>query len=156
MMAFSTADIERAHAQHKLAVLMGVEGGHSIEKDLGLLRDFYRLGVRYMTLTWSNPNEWADSSGDLGDLTVIHHDGLTDFGKQIVLEMNRLGMMVDVSHVSDKTFWDVISITKAPVIASEALLERGYSPADIKKVLGENMLRVFRNVEQSRRLPPGS
>jgi membrane dipeptidase len=119
-MAFSADDIERSHAQHKLAVLMGIEGGHSIENDLGLLRDFYRLGVRYMTLTWNNSNEWADSSGDLGELTVPHHNGLTDFGKQVVLEMNRLGMMVDISHVSDKTFWDVIATTKAPVIASHS------------------------------------
>lgn len=120
VMSFSADDIERSHAQHKLAVLMGIEGGHSIENDLALLRDFYRLGVRYMTLTWSNSNEWADSSGDLGELTVSHHNGLTDFGKQVVVEMNRLGMMVDISHVSDKTFWDVIATTKAPVIASHS------------------------------------
>jgi membrane dipeptidase len=120
VMSFSANDIERSHEQHKLAVLMGIEGGHSIENDLGLLRDFYRLGVRYMTLTWSNSNEWADSSGDLGELTVSHHNGLTDFGKQVVLEMNRLGMMVDISHVSDKTFWDVIATSKAPVIASHS------------------------------------
>jgi membrane dipeptidase len=120
VMAFSADDIERSHEEHKLAVLMGIEGGHSIENDLGLLRDFYRLGVRYMTLTWNNSNEWADSSGDLGELAVSHHNGLTDFGKQVVLEMNRLGMMVDISHVSDKTFWDVIATTKAPVIASHS------------------------------------
>jgi membrane dipeptidase len=120
VMSFSADDIERSHEQHKLAILMGIEGGHSIENDLGLLRDFYRLGVRYMTLTWSNSNEWADSSGDLGELTVTHHNGLTDFGKQVVLEMNRLGMMVDISHVSDKTFWDVIATSKAPVIASHS------------------------------------
>jgi membrane dipeptidase len=120
MMAFSTDDIERAHRQHKLATLMGIEGGHSIENDMHLLRDFYRLGVRYMTLSWSNTNEWADSSGDIDDPKVQHHDGLTDFGKQVVLEMNRLGMMVDISHVADKTFWDAIATTKAPVIASHS------------------------------------
>lgn len=120
MMAFSTADIERAHRQRKLAALMGIEGGHSIEADLHLLRDFYRLGVRYMTLSWSNTNEWADSSGDIDDPKVQHHNGLTDFGKQVVLEMNRLGMMVDISHVADKTFWDAIATTKAPVIASHS------------------------------------
>jgi membrane dipeptidase len=120
MMAFSVADIERAHQQHKLAALMGIEGGHSIENDIRLLRDYYRLGVRYMTLSWSNTNEWADSSGDINDAKVQHHDGLTGFGKQVVLEMNRLGMMVDVSHVSDKTFWDTIAVTKAPVIASHS------------------------------------
>lgn len=120
MMAFSAADIERAHREHKLAALMGVEGGHSIENDMHLLRDFYRLGVRYMTLSWSNTNEWADSSGDIDDPKVQHHNGLTDFGKQVVLEMNRLGMMVDISHVADKTFWDAIATTKAPVIASHS------------------------------------
>jgi membrane dipeptidase len=120
MMAFSVADIERAHKEHKLAALMGIEGGHSIENDMHLLRDYYRLGVRYMTLSWSNTNEWADSSGDINDTKVQHHNGLTDFGKQVVLEMNRLGMMVDISHVADKTFWDAIATTKAPVIASHS------------------------------------
>ena len=120
MMAFSTDDIERAHREHKLAALMGIEGGHSIENDIHLLRDYYRLGVRYMTLSWSNANEWSDSSGDIDDPKVQHHNGLTDFGKQVVLEMNRLGMMVDISHVADKTFWDAIATTKAPVIASHS------------------------------------
>jgi membrane dipeptidase len=120
MVAFSVADIERAHKEHKLAALMGIEGGHSIENDMRLLRDCYRLGVRYMTLSWSNTNEWADSSGDIDDPKIQHHNGLTDFGKQVVLEMNRLGMMVDISHVADKTFWDVMAVTKAPVIASHS------------------------------------
>jgi membrane dipeptidase len=119
-MAFSASDIERAHKEHKLAALMGIEGGHSIENDIHLLRDFYRLGVRYMTLSWSNTNEWADSSGDINDAKIQHHNGLTDFGKEVVVEMNRLGMMVDISHVSDKTFWDAIATTKAPVIASHS------------------------------------
>ena len=120
MMAFSVGDIEQAHKQKKLAALMGIEGGHSIENDIRLLRDYYRLGVRYMTLTWSNTNEFADSSGDITDEKIQHHNGLTDFGKQVVLEMNRLGMIVDISHVSDKTFWDAIATTKAPVIASHS------------------------------------
>jgi membrane dipeptidase len=120
IMAFSVADIERAHKEKKLAALMGIEGGHSIENDLHLLRDYYRLGVRYMTLSWSNTNEWADSSGDINDPKIRHHDGLTDFGKQVVLDMNRLGMMVDISHVADKTFFDAIAATKAPVIASHS------------------------------------
>jgi membrane dipeptidase len=120
MMAFSIADIERAHKEKKLAALMGIEGGHSIENDLHLLRDYYRLGVRYMTLSWSNTNEWADSSGDINDPKVEHHNGLTDFGREVVLEMNRLGMMIDISHVSDKTFSDAIATTKAPVIASHS------------------------------------
>ena len=79
-----TDDIERARKEHKLAALMGIEGGHSIENDIHLLRDYYRLGVRYMTLTWSNTNEWADSSGDIDDPKVQHHNGLTDFGKEVV------------------------------------------------------------------------
>jgi membrane dipeptidase len=117
----TTADqIIEAHKQGKFAVLMGIEGGHSIENDLGLLRDYYRLGVRYMTLTWSNTNDWADSSGDIDDPAIHHHDGLTPFGKQVVAEMNRLGMMVDISHVSDKTFWDVIATTRTPIIASHS------------------------------------
>jgi membrane dipeptidase len=139
MMAFSADDIERAHEQHKLAALMGIEGGHSIENDLSLLRDFYRLGVRYMTLTWSNTNEWADSSGDIEDSKISHHSGLTDFGKQVVLEMNRLGMIVDVSHVSDKTFWDALATTKAPVIASHSSCR---ALVDVPRNLTDDMLRA--------------
>ncbi len=120
MMAFSAADIERAHRDHKLAALLGIEGGHSIENDVRVLRDFYRLGVRYMTLSWSNTNEWADSSGDIDNPKIEHHNGLTDGGKQIVVEMNRLGMLVDISHVADKTFYDAIAVSKAPLIASHS------------------------------------
>ena len=120
MMAFSVEDIERAHREHKLAALLGIEGGHSIENDIRLLRDFYRLGVRYMTLSWSNTNEWADSSGDIDNLKVEHHNGLSEGGNQIVLEMNRLGMLVDISHVADKTFCDAIAVSKAPLIASHS------------------------------------
>jgi membrane dipeptidase len=122
VMAFSAEDIVRARTgPHKrLAALMGVEGGHAIEGDIRALRDFYRLGARYMTLTWSNTNELGDSSGDINDPKVQHHNGLTPFGKEVVLEMNRLGMMVDISHVADKTFWDAIAVTKAPVIASHS------------------------------------
>jgi membrane dipeptidase len=120
MMAFSVEDIERAHRDHKLAALLGIEGGHSIENDIRLLRDYYRLGVRYMTLSWSNTNEFADSSGDINDPKTAHHNGLTDGGKEIVAEMNRLGMLVDISHVADKTFYDVMSASKSPVIASHS------------------------------------
>jgi len=120
MMAFTADDVDRAHREHKLAALMGIEGGHSIENDIHALRDFYRLGIRYMTLSWSNTNEFADSSGDINAPDIQHHNGLTEGGKQIVLEMNRLGMLVDVSHVADKTFWDTIAVTKAPVIASHS------------------------------------
>ena len=119
-MAFSPEDIIAAHREHKLATLMGIEGGHSIENSLGLLRDYYRLGVRYMTLSWSNTNEFADSSGDINNPKIEHHNGLSEGGKQIVLEMNRLGMLVDISHVADKTFYDAIAISKAPVIASHS------------------------------------
>ena len=139
-MAFSVNDIERVHKEHKLAALMGIEGGHSIENDIRLLREYYRLGVRYMTLTWSNTNEWADSSGDLDDPSVKHHDGLTEFGKQVVLEMNRLGMIVDISHVSDKTFWDTIATTKAPVIASHSSAR---SLVNVQRNMSDDMLRAI-------------
>ena len=139
MMAFSVADIERAHKEHKLAALMGIEGGHSIESDMHLLRDYYRLGVRYMTLSWSNTNEWADSSGDINDAKVQHHNGLTDFGKHVVLEMNRMGMMVDISHVADKTFWDAIATTKAPVIASHSSAR---ALVDAPRNMTDDMLRA--------------
>jgi membrane dipeptidase len=113
-------DIIEAHRDGVFCALLGLEGGHSIENDLGLLRLYHRLGVRYMTLTWSNTNEWADSSGDLDDPSVYHHGGLTVFGRDVVREMNRLGMMVDVSHVADSTFWDVLQTTHAPIIASHS------------------------------------
>ena len=113
-------DILAAQAENKFAALLGVEGGHSIENSLDNLRAFHALGARYMTLTWSNTNEWADSSGDLNNPAIPHHGGLTAFGREVVREMNRLGMMVDVSHVSDKTFADVLAITAAPIIASHS------------------------------------
>jgi len=120
MMVFSTAGIDLVHREHRLAALMGIEGGHSIENDVRLLRDYYHMGVRYMTLTWSNTNEWADSSGDMDDISIEHHNGLTEFGKDVVYEMNRLGMIVDVSHVSDKTFYDTLLVSRATVIASHS------------------------------------
>jgi membrane dipeptidase len=113
--------IEWAHRSHKFAALMGIEGGHSIEDSIPLLRQYYALGVRYMTLTWSNSNNWADSSGDIDDSTVRHSkDGLTDFGIDVVHEMNRLGMMVDISHVADQTFYRAVAVSRAPVIASHS------------------------------------
>ena len=120
MLVTSAKDIEEAHRRGKIAALMGIEGGHAIEDSLRLLRDYYDLGVRYMTLTHSNTNDWADSSGDIEDPKVKHHDGLTDFGKQVVREMNRLGMMVDISHVADKTFWDALQVSTAPIFASHS------------------------------------
>jgi membrane dipeptidase len=120
MLATSAKDIEEAHRRGKIAALMGIEGGHAIEDSLRLLRDYYDLGIRYMTLTHSNTNNWADSSGDIDDAKVKHHNGLTDFGKQVVREMNRLGMMVDISHVADKTFWDALEVSRAPIFASHS------------------------------------
>jgi membrane dipeptidase len=108
-------DIRRAKAAGKIAVLMGVEGGHMINNSLANLDKFFALGVRYMTLTHTMNTDWADASTD-----KAAHNGLSDFGKQVVREMNRLGMMVDISHVADKTFDDVLAVSKAPVIASHS------------------------------------
>ncbi len=119
-LATSADDVVAAHKQGKVAALLGIEGGHAIEDSLRLLRDFYALGVRYMTLTHSNTNNWADSSGDIDDAKVQHHNGLTDLGRDVVREMNRLGMIVDISHVADKTFWDVLETSRAPVFASHS------------------------------------
>jgi membrane dipeptidase len=119
-MAYTVDDIRRIAKKGKIAALMGMEGGHAIENSLGALRIFYKLGVRYMTLTHSNTNDWSDSSGDINDPNVKHHNGLTDFGRELVREMNKIGMMVDISHVSDKTFYDVIEVSRAPVIASHS------------------------------------
>jgi membrane dipeptidase len=120
--AFATtaAELEAAHKRGKFVALMGIEGGHAIEDSLRLLRDYYALGVRYMTLTHFNTNNWADSSGDIAKTDVKHHNGLTDFGKDVVREMNRLGMMVDISHVADKTFWDALEVSNAPIFASHS------------------------------------
>jgi membrane dipeptidase len=108
-------EVRRAHSQGRIAALMGVEGGHMIGNDIRVLRMFGDLGVRYMTLSHFYNDEWADSSTD-----KPAHNGLTDFGKQIVTEMNRQGIMVDISHVSDKTFYDALEISKAPLIASHS------------------------------------
>lgn len=115
MMAYTSADIRRAKKEGKIAALMGIEGGHAIEDSLYALRDFYRLGIRYMTLTHNNTNNWADAGRD-----EAKHNGLTDFGKDVVREMNRLGMLIDVSHVSDKTMSDSLDVSTAPVIASHS------------------------------------
>ena len=117
MFARTADDVRRAHAQGKIAALMGVEGGHMIGNDIRMVRIYADLGVRYMTLSLSHfyNDEWADSSTD-----KPAHNGLTDFGKDIVREMNRQGMMVDISHVSDKTFYDALEVSKAPLIASHS------------------------------------
>ena len=139
----SPEGIELAHREHKLATLMGIEGGHSIEDSLALLRDYYALGVRYMTLTWSNSNGWADSSGDVDDPSVPHtKEGLTEFGKDVVYEMNRLGMMVDISHVSDRTFYRTLVITRAPVIASHSSAR---ALCDVPRNMTDDMLRAVAN-----------
>jgi membrane dipeptidase len=108
-------EIRAAKKSKKIAMLMGVEGGHMINNSLATLDQFFTLGVRYLTLTHTVNTEWADSSGD-----KPAHDGLTPFGKQVVTEMNKLGMMVDISHVADKTFYDVLAVSEAPVIASHS------------------------------------
>jgi len=137
------AGIEQAHRDHKFAALMGIEGGHSIEDSLALLRQYYALGVRYMTLTWSNSNHWADSSGDITDTSIPHtKEGLTEFGKDVVYEMNRLGMMVDISHVSDRTFYRTLVITRAPVIASHSSAR---ALCDAPRNMTDDMLRAVAN-----------
>lgn len=138
MLAYSTADIRRAKKQNKIAALMGIEGGHAIEDSLMALRDFYRLGVRYMTLTHNNTNNWADACCD-----TAKHNGLSDFGKDVVREMNRIGMLIDISHVSDKTMSDVLDVSTAPVIASHssarALGDRPRNiPDDLLKRIAKN------------------
>lgn len=125
VIAFSTKDIYAARRgpYKRIATLMGLEGGHAIEGDMALLRDYYRLGVRYMTLTWANSSDIGQSSGDLKKdekTGKIIDPGLTDFGRQVVTEMNRLGMMVDVSHVSDRSFYNALTMSRAPVIASHS------------------------------------
>jgi membrane dipeptidase len=114
-LATTAAEVREARKQGKVAALMGVEGGHMINSNLGVLRSYAALGVRYMTLTHSGNDEWADSSTD-----KAVHNGLTDFGKDVVREMNRLGIIVDISHVSDKTFYDALETSKAPLFASHS------------------------------------
>src|SRR5882762_10969516 len=115
MLATSAADIRRAKKQGKIAALMGIEGGHAIENSLATLREFHRLGVRYITLTWNNTNDWADAARG-----EKKHHGLSPFGEEVVREMNRLGMLVDVSHVSDETMSDALDVSTAPIIASHS------------------------------------
>jgi membrane dipeptidase len=135
VMAYSTGDIRRAKKQKKIAALMGIEGGHAIEDSLMALRDFYRLGVRYMTLTHNNTNNWADSCCD-----TAKHNGLSDFGKDVIREMNRLGMLIDVSHVSDKTMSDVFDVSAAPVIASHSSAR---ALADRTRNIPDDLLKRF-------------
>ena len=114
-LATSSEEVRAARGQNKIAVLLGVEGGHAIDNDLAVLQEFHAHGARYMTLTHNAATDWADSSND-----DPRHHGLTDFGKRVIREMNRLGMLVDISHVSDRTFYDVLETSRAPVIASHS------------------------------------
>ena len=113
--ATTADDVRRITDAGKLAGILCIEGGHSIDDDLSILRMYHRLGARYMTLTWNNTNNWAD-----GVLDEPRHGGLNHFGKDVVREMNRLGMLVDISHVAPTTFWDAIATTTKPVIASHS------------------------------------
>lgn len=139
-MAGTVADIRRIRRAGKIAALMGIEGGHAIEDSLAALRLFYRLGVRYMTLTHTNTNNWADSAGGISIAGEKRHNGLSEFGKEVVREMNRLGMMVDISHVGDKTFWDVIEVTQSPVIASHSSAR---ALTNVPRNLSDEMLRAI-------------
>ena len=115
VLATTAAEVRKAAAEHKIAALMGMEGGHMIDDDVRLLRVYAALGVRYVTLTHFKNNNWADASTD-----KAVHNGLTTFGKDVVREMNRLGVMVDISHVADKTFYDALEVSKAPMLASHS------------------------------------
>ena len=139
VVAESVREIRDAVGTGKFVSLMGIEGGHIIEESLPALRDFYRLGVRYMTLTHSFHTGWADSSGT-SEIPEPLHNGLTGFGEQIVQEMNRLGMLVDISHVSDQTFFDTLKVTRAPVIASHSSVR---ALADHPRNMSDEMLRAL-------------
>ena len=133
--ALTADDIRRIRSQGRIAALLSIEGGHQINDDLRILRDYYRLGVRYMTLTHFKTNNWADSSTD-----TAAHGGLTSFGREVVREMNRLGMMVDISHVSGETFDDAIETSRTPLIASHSSVHalcntsRNMTDAQIRKL----------------------
>ena len=138
MLATSVADIRRAKRLNKIGALMGIEGGHAIEDSLATLREFYRLGVRYMTLTWNNTNNWADAGRG-----EKKHGGLSDFGREVVREMNRLGMLVDVSHVSDETMSDALDVSKAPIIASHSSAR---ALSDVSRNIPDELLkRIAKN-----------
>jgi membrane dipeptidase len=139
-MAFTSDDIRRIHRSGRVAALMGIEGGHAIEDSLSTLRQFYRLGVRYMTLTHTNTNNWADSAGGINNPAEKRHGGLSDFGREVVREMNRMGMMVDISHVSDETFQDVIETSQAPVIASHSSCR---ALTNVPRNMTDDMLRAL-------------
>jgi len=136
LLATSAEDIRRAAREGKIAALMGLEGGYAIDERLENVQRYYDLGVRYMSPAWSVSTSWAGSSGDDAGLTR----GLNDFGKSVVREMNRLGMMVDVSHVSDKTFWDIVNTSTAPVVATHSACR---AIADVPRNLTDDMIRAL-------------
>jgi membrane dipeptidase len=140
VLATTADEVVKAHKRHQIAALMGLEGGHGIEDSPRLLRDFYALGVRYMTLTHTNTNNWADSSGDLDNPKVQRHNGLTPLGKQIVQEMNRIGMIVDISHVADKTFWDALETSSAPLMASHSSCR---ALTDVPRNMTDEMIKAL-------------
>ncbi len=133
ILATTAAQIQRAPKARKIAALIGIEGGHAIENDIRLLRTYYDLGVRYMTLTHSADLDWAGSSGD------TTNKGLSDFGRQVIAEMNRLGMMIDIAHVSDQTFWDVVAASKAPVFSSHSSCR---ALSNIPRNMTDDMIRA--------------
>lgn len=118
-LAKNISNFKKINKKGKIACVLGLEGGHSIEGNIALLRTFYRLGVRYMTLTWENSNPIASSAAD----TSTQKGGLTELGKEVIKEMNRLGMIIDISHLSEQAFWEVMELSKAPVIASHSCVK---------------------------------
>jgi len=134
-MATTAADIERIVKAQKIAAFLTIEGGHAIDDDLRVLRNYYRLGIRAMTLTHAGNTNWADSAND-----TPAHNGLTDFGKEVVREMNRLGMLVDLSHASDKTFYDALSVTNKPVILSHSSMR---AISNVPRNVSDEMLCVL-------------
>jgi len=139
LLATTAEDIRRASKEGKIACLMGIEGGHIIENELAALRTLFRLGARYMTLTHSFNTPWADASG-VGGSVAGEHGGLTAYGEEIIAEMNRLGMMVDISHVADDTFWDAVRVSTAPVIASHSSVR---ALADHPRNMSDEMLKAL-------------
>lgn len=133
-------ELMKAVKQHKIAAMFGVEGGHMIENDLTKLEALYQRGARYLTLTHNVAPAWATSAADETTNPNLPHKGLTDFGKQVVKKMNALGMMIDVSHVGDQTFWDIISITTKPVIASHSSV---YSLVASRRNLKDEQLKAI-------------
>jgi membrane dipeptidase len=134
-MATTAGDLERIVKSGKIAAVLTLEGGHQIADDLAVLRMYQRMGIRAMTLTHFRNNNWADSSTD-----KPVHNGLTDFGKQVVREMNRIGMIVDISHVSDKTFYDALAVTTKPVIASHS---SSRAISEIPRNMTDDMLKAL-------------